>query len=178
VPGRFEFPSSVSIDSPAARQRIATIGGIIRTTMQARGIDLSAYNTIESADDVELLRQALGAENVVLWGHSYGTHLALTVIKRHGQHVARALLAGVNGLDDRWRDPADGDAWLSRVGAAMKAASPAGPAVDFIDQVKRVFAQLDKEPIRVTTADGEVLVGKRNPGPDRQPTAAALTRRI
>jgi pimeloyl-ACP methyl ester carboxylesterase len=160
VPGRFEFPSSVSIDSPEARQRIATLGSVIRTTMQSRGIDLSAYNTVESADDVELLRQALGAEKVVLWGHSYGTHLALAVIKRHGQHVARALLGGVNGLDDRWRDPADSDAWLARVAAAINASAPAGPSVDFIDRVKRVFAQLDKEPLRVTTADGDVLIGK------------------
>ena len=160
VPGRLELPSSVSIDSPEARQRLAAVGNLIRTTMQSQGVDLSAYNTIESADDVELLRQALGVENVVLWAHSYGTHLALTVIKRHGQRVARALLGGVNGLDDRWRDPADSDAWLARVGAAVRASVTAGPAADLIDQVKRVFAQLDKDPIHVTTADGDVLIGK------------------
>jgi pimeloyl-ACP methyl ester carboxylesterase len=75
VPGRFDLPSTVSIESPEARQRIATLGGIIRTTVQSRGIDLSAYNTIESADDVELLRRALGVERVVLWGHSYGRRI-------------------------------------------------------------------------------------------------------
>src|SRR5262245_46321288 len=126
VAGQFDRPDSVSFESTEVRQRFAAIGNLIRTTVQSRGIDLSAYNTIESADDIDDLRRALGVETVVLWGHSYGTHLAMAVIKRHSTHVARALLGGVNGLDDRWRDPADSDAWLARVGAAMQAAAPTG----------------------------------------------------
>src|SRR5687767_13529965 len=102
VAGRFDFPSPVSIDAPAARDRLSALGSFIRTTVASRGIDLSAYNTVESADDVDLLRRALGVDKVILLGHSYGTHLALAVIKGHGEHVARALLGGVNGLNDRW----------------------------------------------------------------------------
>lgn len=160
VPGQFELPSSIPTDSPAAIERITAVGNLIRSAVESHGIDLSAYNTIESADDVELLRRGLGVEKVVLWGHSYGTHLALAIIKRHGERVARALLGGVNGLDDRWRDPSDSDAWLDRVGAAVEAAAPAGRRIEFVSQVRRVFAQLDKEPIRVPTANGEVFIGK------------------
>jgi pimeloyl-ACP methyl ester carboxylesterase len=160
VPGRFDLPSDVSITSSAAGNRLAALGRFIRTTLVSRGVDLAAYNTVESADDVEMLRRALGVDKVVLWGHSYGTHLALAVLKRHGAHVARALLGGINGLDARWRDPADSDAWLARVGAAMEAAAPAGVRVAFVEQVKRVFEQLDKDPIRVPTREGDVLLGK------------------
>jgi len=161
VTGRFDFSPSASVDSPPARERIAALGSFIRTTIESRGIDLSAYSTVESADDVELLRRALGVEKVILWGHSYGTHLALAVIKRHVEHVARALLGGVNGLDDRWRDPSDTDAWLARVGAAIQTSAPAGRRGDFVEQVRRVFARLDEEPIRVAIADGDVLIGKK-----------------
>jgi pimeloyl-ACP methyl ester carboxylesterase len=160
VPGTLNLPSTVSVDAPAARERIAALGALLRDTAASRGIDLSAYNTLESADDVEILRRALGVDKIVLWGHSYGTHLALAVIKRHGDHVSRALLGGVNGLDDRWRDPVDTDAWLTRVSAAMQAAAPPGRRVDFLEHVRRVFVQLEKDPVRVPMSDGDVLIGK------------------
>ncbi|MGH9837362.1 MAG: alpha/beta fold hydrolase [Blastocatellia bacterium] len=67
--------------------------------LQKQGFDLSGYNTEESADDIEALRQALRAEKVKLWGISYGTHLALAVIRRHERSVERAVLAGVSGPD-------------------------------------------------------------------------------
>lgn len=34
------------------------------------GIDLTAYNTLENAEDIELLRKSLRAEKIVLWGSS------------------------------------------------------------------------------------------------------------
>ena len=41
-----------------------------------QGVDLAAYTTNESADDLEALRHALGAATISLWSISYGTHLA------------------------------------------------------------------------------------------------------
>jgi len=160
VPGRLDLPASLSVDSPEARRRLVGVAAAIRTTVTERGIDLNAYNTLESAEDVELLRRALGVDRIVLWAHSYGTHLALAVLKRHGDHVARAILGGVNGLDDRWREPAESDAWMSRVAASMRAVAPAGMTADFGDQVRRVFARLDREPLTIDTPQGPVLVGR------------------
>ena len=40
-------------------------------------VDLTGYNSNESADDLEDLRKALGVPKISLWGISYGTHLAL-----------------------------------------------------------------------------------------------------
>ena len=39
-----------------------------------QGVDLAGYNTNESADDLDALRKALGAEKISLWAISYGTH--------------------------------------------------------------------------------------------------------
>ncbi len=41
----------------------------------AQGIDLSGYNTVENARDVQALREALGLESWNVWGISYGSHL-------------------------------------------------------------------------------------------------------
>lgn len=161
VPGRLDLPADQSIDSPQARARLREIAEHVRDTVQGRGIDLGAYNTRESADDVESLRQALGADKIVLAAHSYGTHLALATIKRHGRHVSRAILAGPNGLDDRWREPVSSDGWLERVAEALRRdPSATAAAGDFVAQVKRVFAQLEREPIIVQRPEGNILVGK------------------
>ena len=57
--------------------------------------DLSAYNSAASADDVEDLRRALGAEQINLWGGSYGTRLALEVMRRHPNGLRSVVLDAV-----------------------------------------------------------------------------------
>jgi pimeloyl-ACP methyl ester carboxylesterase len=64
---------------------------------RSRGIDLAAYNVVQSAHDVNSLRQALGVKKVRLWGSSYGTTLGLATIRYHGANVDRAILAGIEG---------------------------------------------------------------------------------
>src|SRR4030095_14978240 len=66
-------------------------------------VDLNAYNTNESADDLEDLRKALGAQQISLWSISYGTHLALATIRRHPQSISRAILAGTEGPDHTYK---------------------------------------------------------------------------
>ena len=66
---------------------------------RSHGVDLSAYNTMESAHDLEALRRVLGADRLSLWAISYGTHLALATIRRYPDRIHRAILAGVEGPD-------------------------------------------------------------------------------
>ena len=58
----------------------------------ADGIDLGAYNSAQSAQDVALLVEALGYAQVNLYGISYGTRLALTVLRDQSQIVRAAIL--------------------------------------------------------------------------------------
>ncbi|MCB9134869.1 MAG: alpha/beta fold hydrolase [Anaerolineales bacterium] len=57
--------------------------------------DLTQYHSASSADDVEDLRQALGYEQVNLWGGSYGTRLGLEVMRRHPEHIRSVILEAV-----------------------------------------------------------------------------------
>ena len=61
----------------------------VATEFTARGIRLQAYNTRESADDVEDVRRALGYDRLTLWGRSYGSHLALATLRRHPAAIER-----------------------------------------------------------------------------------------
>lgn len=67
--------------------------------------DLSAYHTAASAADVNDLRTALGYEQVNLWGGSYGSRLALEVMRRYPQMLRSVILEAVY--------PPDVDLYLS-----------------------------------------------------------------
>ncbi|GAB4357368.1 MAG: alpha/beta fold hydrolase [Kiloniellaceae bacterium] len=63
--------------------------------LQGEGIDLSAYNSRESAADIAELRRALGIESWNLYGVSYGTRLALSVLRYHPEGVRSVVLDSV-----------------------------------------------------------------------------------
>ena len=63
------------------------------------GVDLSRYNSRESAADVEDLRVALGYEEWDLYGVSYGTRLALTVMRDHPEGIRSVVLDSTYPLD-------------------------------------------------------------------------------
>jgi pimeloyl-ACP methyl ester carboxylesterase len=58
--------------------------------------DLTQYTTENVADDLDDVRAALGANQLNLFGVSYGSRLALIYMKRHPTRVRSAALAGVN----------------------------------------------------------------------------------
>ena len=86
-----------------------------KAAIKKRGVDLNAYNTEESADDVESLRKALGVSKVQLFGFSYGSHLALSVIRRHPDSVQAAILAGVEGPDHTVKLPSKNATFLAEM---------------------------------------------------------------
>ncbi|MEL6811875.1 MAG: alpha/beta fold hydrolase [Bacteroidota bacterium] len=63
------------------------------------GIELSSYNSYESAVDIDELRKALDYEQWTLYGYSYGTELAQIYIKHFGNYVNKAIFAGSLGPD-------------------------------------------------------------------------------
>jgi pimeloyl-ACP methyl ester carboxylesterase len=63
-----------------------------RKRLLADGIDLSAYNTEESAADIEDLRRALKIDSLNLMGISYSGGLMMTVLKNYPQGVRSLIL--------------------------------------------------------------------------------------
>lgn len=61
--------------------------------------DLSGYNSRENAADIEAIRQALGYEQLNLWGISYGTKLALTAMRDYPDSFRRVVLDSVYPLE-------------------------------------------------------------------------------
>ncbi|HEX8470755.1 MAG TPA: alpha/beta fold hydrolase [Brevundimonas sp.] len=117
------------------------------------GVAMTGYNTEQSADDINDLRRHLGAEKINLWGISYGTHLALSVLKRHPDAIGRVALASLEGQDQTIKRPARIDAFLGRVDGLLgedpvvRAAIPDLPAL-----MRRVHDRLEADPATLTVA--------------------------
>jgi pimeloyl-ACP methyl ester carboxylesterase len=60
-----------------------------------KGIDLTAYNTVETAADVNDLRIALGYDKVNLYGTSSGTRTILTIMRNHPEGIRSVILDSV-----------------------------------------------------------------------------------
>jgi pimeloyl-ACP methyl ester carboxylesterase len=91
----------VGLDYSAAStvQRYVRAAAACRRRLAASGVDLSAYNTTESAADVAGLRTALGIPQWNVLGHSYGTDLALNYMRSYPQGVRSVTLDGVTPPD-------------------------------------------------------------------------------
>lgn len=166
VPNLHETPDTdytLPIDRPVQRREIeaayAKSAAQCLTWWASQGVNLAAYNTENSADDIEDLRVALGESQIVLWGASYGTHLGLTYLRRHGEHVARAVLMRVEGPDHTFKLPSTTQRHLEQL-AQLVAADPAWAQVmpDLEGTVQSLLATLDKEHPQVTLErDGRLV---------------------
>ena len=183
-----DCPHEVAVPLDAPDSYAASVAAITQTTRacaahwRALGVDLAAYNTAESADDVDALRQALGAERVSLWAISYGTHLALATVRRHPDRVARAVLAGVEGPDDTLKLPSDQQTLLEQIDAANQAQNPGAPSFlgDFADVLGRlraapVVVDVAGTAVAVSAFDVQSLAAMMLTGPDTSMLLPAMT---
>lgn len=131
--------------------------------------DLSGYNTNESADDLNDLRLALKADKISLWGISYGSHLALTTMKRYEQYLDRVVIAGIEGYDHTVKLPVHQQQLLESIDERLKASPTAAEDFpDFLGDVGRLLNKLEQTPTQVSSthpATGEALkvaIGKHD----------------
>ncbi len=66
-----------------------------RDRLLDEGIDLAAYNSAESAADIADLAYALEYDEYNLYGISYGTRLALTVMRDHPDNIRSVVIDSV-----------------------------------------------------------------------------------
>ncbi|WHI52612.1 alpha/beta hydrolase [Microbulbifer sp. MLAF003] len=115
-----------------------------------QGVDLAAYNTLESARDLEALRHHLGEEKIVLWGTSYGSHLALAALKEIEGSIDRIILSSAEGLNQTIKLPSRTESYLDRLQKAIDQ-QPEAKAIypDIKGLIHRIHAKLEKQPLKI-----------------------------
>jgi pimeloyl-ACP methyl ester carboxylesterase len=145
---------------PAAGLNEAALTAYYRETLRtcvarwrAAGVAVNGYTTLQSADDIEDLRRALGARQIDLWGISYGTHLGLAMMRRHPRSVGRVAFSSVEGMSQTVKLPAHVDATYARIDAAVGGG--------LVERMRRVHARLDAEPLTLTAGPAEARISFR-----------------
>jgi len=123
--------------------------------LSATGADLSAYNSTESAADFADLRKVLGYTTYNVYGTSYGSYLAQTIMRDHPEGIRSVVLDSV--LPTNYSVPANW--WNARAGfdnlfqacAAEAACNTAHPGLQ--DTFARLVNKLEAEPLTTTVSD-------------------------
>ncbi|MEO0582561.1 MAG: alpha/beta fold hydrolase [Bacteroidota bacterium] len=104
-PYSVNFELEKAIDKPEYIQKTSENIEKCREFWEEKGVNLQAYNTTESAQDIEDLRKVLQVEKVSLWGISYGSHLAFEYIRLFEDKVDKVVLASLEGSDETIKLP-------------------------------------------------------------------------
>jgi pimeloyl-ACP methyl ester carboxylesterase len=104
---RLDCPERASVTGLLLERGLAAPGNdelildafrLCRDRLVGQGIDLSAYHSTASAADLNDLRLALGYDKFNLYAVSYGTRLALTLMRDHPEAVRSAVVDSVYPL--------------------------------------------------------------------------------
>ena len=121
-------------------------------------IDLRGYTVKECAEDVNDLRKALKYEKINLVGISFGSQWSFATMRLHPEIVARALLSGVEPLNNGYDMPTDILAAMKRawkVAEKDKALAAYLPPGGLEAAAKEVLKRFDRGPVKVEVKDAK-----------------------
>ncbi|QNQ11447.1 alpha/beta hydrolase [Sphingomonas alpina] len=154
IPAATPLTDAVYID---AMRKVAMA---CKTGWEKAGVDLRAYETIANAADVDALRAALGYGRISLIAGSYGSHLAIALMRYHPQSIERAIIWGMEGPDDTYDIP-DGILQSLKTQAAAAEADPKLrpylPPGGLIAALRTVVARLRERPTTVEIEGGGTI---------------------
>jgi pimeloyl-ACP methyl ester carboxylesterase len=123
---------------------------------RAAGVDLSAYNSVENAADYEDLRLALGYGPWNVIGASYGTRLALTMLRYRPETLRSVVLDSTYPLQANFHVDvfSSYNGTLQRLAAECAADAACNRAYpDLLATFDRVYEQLNSNPAQVPIID-------------------------
>jgi len=149
-----ELPTDFLADEQVALKHLQKVQDAALKTFDERGVDLEGYTTLENARDMDVLRQALGYDELTLCGFSYGTHLGQAYLKYFGDHVDRAVMVGTEGPNHTYKLPLTMDLQFQKLSLLAKAdPTIAGDVPDLWGLYQEVAATLDRKPATVTVTN-------------------------
>ena len=123
--------------------------------LAATGAELSAYNSTESAADFGDLRKVLGLTKWNIYGTSYGSYLAQTLMRDHPEGIRSVVLDSVlpttYNVAENWQNALDGFDNIFQACAAEPACNAAHPHLE--QTFTGLVNKLEAEPLTATVKD-------------------------
>ncbi len=123
--------------------------------LAATGADLGSYNSTESAADVADLRKVLGITAWNVYGTSYGSYLAQTLMRDHPEGIRSVVLDSVlpttYTIPGNWRNARAGFDNLFQACAAETTCNAAHPHLE--KTFNRLVNKLEAAPLMTTVSD-------------------------
>lgn len=156
-------PDGQSLDRPARLDdELEAAPSVVRRALaRYPDHDLAGYTVVQCAEDLNDLRVALGYAKINLFGLSYGSQWSFAVMRLHPETVERALLSGVEPLDNSYDMPSHVWAALMRIAAEaevdprLSASLPRGGIRQAVDET---LSRLEEATLTVRLKSGEQVV--------------------
>ncbi|NBB89194.1 MAG: alpha/beta fold hydrolase [Bacteroidetes bacterium] len=118
------------------------------TFWEKENINIEAYNTTESAVDINELRKILDVDKISIWGISYGSHLAFEYIRLFENNIDKMVLASLEGPNETIKLPKNTEDFVFQI--AELADGNYGSAKTYPqlkEKIIKVHQRLQKEPV-------------------------------
>jgi pimeloyl-ACP methyl ester carboxylesterase len=174
LPDAALMPLAQALDPQRRVQRLADCRRALQRLPYG---DLRLFSTTLAMQDLDAVRQALGAPQLNLVGASYGTRAALEYLRLYPQHVRRAVLDGVAPADMRLPQAAALD--YAAAGQAQLQACRDEPACDqrypkLAQRWQQVLAGLPRRVTLTHPVSGQTEQVKLDPDTARSALRAPL----
>ena len=133
-------------------------------------VDLRGYSILECIEDVNELRQLLGYGKITLRGQSFGSQWSFGVMKKYPDTVERALLTGIEPLNNGYDMPSHVFNAILRIWKSIDQDlrfKPYLPPGGMEEAAETVIKRLESDPVKVFAKRESRLV--RLIGPDDFP---------
>ena len=132
----------------------------VRSQYEDSNVDLRGYTIIECAGDVNDLRKALGYDRIMLMGQSFGSQWCFAVMRKHPEIVERAILTGVEPLNNTHDMPSHLMHAVRRIWKHLDTDPewvPFLPPGGMEEAAESVFTRLENSGIEVKGDNGETV---------------------
>ena len=156
--GPQDFPLDADITEEESAEAFREASAKCKAFWEEQGLDLGSLTVIEAAGDVNDVRKALGYDQIIVFGGSFGSHWGMAVMRYYPDIVARAVLNSMEGPDHTYDMPTGVLNSLTRMAKAaeksprLQALIPSG---GLIEAWKTVIDRVEKQPVKVSVTHPE-----------------------